>query len=203
MKRRKFAEGGEFELSDEAKASGLRIGRNERISDEVRAAAIDENTGPGSKGFKRLSDKEAADMMGREVNMPEAVAIPVPAPRRITPRALDEGSPEVYTAPKSTVAAPARPTAPAPARVPAPRPIPPQNPDLPNAASRPRQDDYYGGPLITPKAESPSRRQLDRKKALKQHAPLHTIPMKKGGAVKASKRGDGIAQRGKTKGRML
>lgn len=33
--------------------------------------------------------------------------------------------------------------------------------------------------------------------------PMDPSMMKKGGAVKASKRGDGIAQRGKTKGRMV
>ena len=194
MKKRKFDDGG-F-LSEEAKAAGLSMGRNERISDADRAAAIEETTGPGSKGFKHLSDKEAADMMGREVNMPEAVAIPVPAPRRMTGRALDEGSPEAYTAPRSTVAAPAP-----RARVPAPRPIPPQNPDLPNAR-RPRTliDTRTFKPRMTssnPKPRSRVQQELDR------YGIDEAAPYKKGGAVKASKRGDGIAQRGKTKGRLL
>ena len=48
----------------------------------------------------------------------------------------------------------------------------------------------------------PHNKQL-RKERLLRERPLEHMPMKKGGAVKASKRGDGIAQRGKTKGRMI
>lgn len=48
----------------------------------------------------------------------------------------------------------------------------------------------------------PHNKQL-RKERLLRERPLEATPMKKGGAVKASKRGDGIAQRGKTKGRMI
>jgi hypothetical protein len=201
MRRRKFAEGGEFELSDEAKASGLRIGRNERISDEDRAAAVDETTGPGSKGFKRLSDKEAADMMGREVNMPAAEAIPVPAPRRITPRALDEGSPEAYTAPKSTVAAPAptRPTAPSRGDYSRNGPIG----DLIDRAKESRGKvvprERMPTADVTPSMTSKKRKPMSRA----ERDAMNASPFKKGGSVGASKRGDGIAQRGKTKGRML
>lgn len=48
----------------------------------------------------------------------------------------------------------------------------------------------------------PHNKQLRKEKLLRER-PLEATPMKKGGAVKASKRGDGIAQRGKTKGRMI
>lgn len=48
----------------------------------------------------------------------------------------------------------------------------------------------------------PHNKQL-RKERLLRERPLEATPMKKGGAVKASKRGDGIAQRGKTKGRFV
>jgi hypothetical protein len=89
-KKRKFKTGGEFELSPEALAAGLSIGRNENIRPADREAAIAETTGPGAKGFKRLTDKEAADLMEREVNMPEAVAIPVATPRRLAGRELPE-----------------------------------------------------------------------------------------------------------------
>lgn len=42
-----------------------------------------------------------------------------------------------------------------------------------------------------------------RRERMRRERPLEVTPMKKGGAVKASKRGDGIAQRGKTKGRFV
>jgi hypothetical protein len=197
MKKRKFNDGGEFELSDEAKAAGLSIGRNENIRPEDRAAAIEETTGPGSKNFKRLTDKEAADMMGREVNMPEAEAIPVPAPRRMTGRALDEGSPEVYTAPKSTVAAPA-PRA-APPKMPIERLIEKAQEPKGKVTPRPRMiPSADEGPRITSRKPKP----MSRAEKAERDA-LNASPFKKGGSVGASKRGDGIAQRGKTKGRML
>lgn len=197
MRRRKFAEGGEFELSDEAKAAGLRIGRNENIRPEDREAAIEETTGPGSKGFKRLSDKEAADLMGREVNMPAAEAIPVPAPRRITPRALDEGNPEAYTAPKSTVAAPAPRTA--PPKMPIERLIEKAQEPKGKVTPRPRMiPSADEGPRMTSRKPKP----MSRAERLERDA-MNASPFKKGGSVGASKRGDGIAQRGKTKGRML
>ena len=47
----------------------------------------------------------------------------------------------------------------------------------------------------------PHNRQLRAERA--EREALNASPFKKGGAVKASKRGDGIAQRGKTKGRLL
>ena len=198
MKKRKFADGGEFELSDEARAAGLSIGRNENIRPEDRAAAIEETTGPGSKGFKRLSDKEAADLMGREVNMPEAEAIPVPAPRRMTGRALDEGSPEVYTAPKSTVAAPTR--------TPAPSRDYSRNGPIGDLIDRAKESRGKVVPRermptadVTPSMTSKKRKPMSRA----ERDAMNASPFKKGGSVGASKRGDGIAQRGKTKGRML
>ena len=194
MRRSKFAEGGEFELSDEAKAAGLRIGRNENIRPEDRAAAIEETTGPGSKGFKRLSDKEAADLMGREVNMPAAEAIPVPAPRRITPRALDEGNPEAYTAPMSTVAAPA------------PRAAPPKMPieRLIEKAQEPKGKVAPRGPKseenVTANITSKKRKPMSRA----ERDAMNASPFKKGGSVgSASRRADGCATKGKTKGRMI
>ena len=202
MKKRKFADGGEFELSDEAKAAGLRIGRNENIRPEDRAAAIEETTGPGSKNFKRLSDKEAADLMGREVNMPAAEAFPVAAPRRMTGRALDEGTPESYTAPRSTVATP---TPRAPSRGDYSRNGPigdlidratePKGKVTPRPRMIPSADE---GPRMTSRKPKP----MSRAEKLERDA-MNASPFKKGGSVGASKRGDGIAQRGKTKGRML
>ena len=211
MKKRKFAEGGEFELSDEAKAAGLRIGRNENIRDEDRAAAIEATTGAGSKGFKRLSDQEAADLMGREVNTP-AEAVPVSRPRAIAPRPLATpraAAPDMVSDQTSR-------------NIPRPK-LGNQNDYSMNAQEGSGNINYGGGAA----ARAPSRgdssrngpigdavdaitrglrnlphnRQLRKEKADRES--LNNSPFKKGGAVKASKRGDGIAQRGKTKGRLL
>lgn len=188
-KKRKFRTGGEFELSPEALAAGLSMGRNTNIRPEDREAAIAETTGPGSKGFRRLSDKEAADLMEREVNMPEAVAIPVPRPRALVGRELP--APEAEPAPRSTA-------------VPTPRggrfnqngPIE----DLIERAMEPKGK-------VTPR---PYRIPSDTTDGITSNKPkpklkpkgMSDTPYKKGGAVKA-KRGDGIAQRGKTKGRFV
>jgi len=197
-KKRKFNDGGEFELSDEAKAAGLSIGRNENIRPEDRAAAIEETTGPGSKNFKRLSDKEAADLMGREVNMPEAEAIPVPAPRRMTGRALPAPEAEPVAAPRSTAA---------PTRTPAPsRGDYSRNGPIGDLIDRAKESRGKVVPRermptadVTPSMTSKKRKPMSRA----ERDAMNASPFKKGGSVGASKRGDGIAQRGKTKGRML
>ena len=193
MKKLKFADGGEFELSDEAKAAGLSIGRNENIRPEDRAAAIEETTGPGSKNFKRLTDKEAADMMGREVNMPEAEAIPVPAPRRMTGRALPAPEAEPVAAPKATVAAPSRGDY-------------SRNGPIGDLIDRAKESRGKVVPRermptadVMPSMTSKKRKPMSRA----ERDAMNASPFKKGGSVGASKRGDGIAQRGKTKGRML
>jgi hypothetical protein len=206
MKKRKFAEGGEFKLSDEALAAGLRIGRNENIREEDRRAAI--------KNTDSIVDKY------RDYDThPEAEAIPVPAPRTTAPRAT---SPRV-AAPTPRAAAPDMVSDQTSRNAPRPR-LGNQNDYSMNAQEGSGNINYGGGAA----ARAPSRgdssrnspigdaadaigqllrnlphnRQLRRERAERER-PLETMPMKKGGAVKASKRGDGIAQRGKTKGRML
>jgi hypothetical protein len=198
MKKRKFNTGGEFELSPEALAAGLRMGRNENIRPEDREAAIEETTGPGSKGFKRLTDKEAADLMGREVNMPEAVAIPVAAPRRLVGRELPERDMESDQLSRN---------------VPAPRTA------TPSVSSG--RDYSRNGPIgdlidratepkgkVTPRPRMVPSDTIDgmtsnKPKPKPKPKGMSSSPYKAGGSVKASKRADGIAQRGKTKGRML
>ncbi len=212
-KKRKFSDGGKFELDADALASGLRMGRNERISDEDRAAAIAETTGAGSEGFKRLSDKEAADLMEREVNMPAAQAIPVSRSRstgRPLPDMVSDQISRNVPAPKpDMVSDQLSRNVPAPrtesrVRGATPRPIPTQNQTLPNVTPRapniPSSPDASSGMTARPSESMRLRREKER---LRRERPLEAMPMKKGGAVKASKRGDGIAQRGKTKGRML
>lgn len=213
MKKRKFEDGG-F-LSKEAKEAGLSEGRNPNIRESDREAGIAavERAVNAAKG---MSDREANllmknDVLPADMQTPagEAESIPVPAPRRIaptpraaTPRAIEAGNPEAYgAAPRSTVA-----PAPAPARVGSatPRPIPTQNPTLRNAVPIPRNIPSSGSTpnaitsnRVRPRLPGSVQRELDRY-GIKEDAGY-----KKGGAVKASKRGDGIAQRGKTKGRLL
>jgi hypothetical protein len=52
---------------------------------------------------------------------------------------------------------------------------------------------------VTPQITSRRNKPMSRA----EREAMNASPFKKGGAVKASKRGDGIAQRGKTKGRMI
>lgn len=188
--KRKFRTGGEFELDADALAAGLRMGRNENIRPEDRAAAIEETTGPGSKGFKRLTDKEAADMMGREVNMPEAVAIPVAAPRRMAGRSLPPPVVETPSASRQEVADAVA------------QAVEGREPELP--APRRRPSPYiYGGPSpLDPILQNTPSARRNRRVSERAGRAMTGAPFKKGGAVKA-KRGDGIAQRGKTKGRFV
>ena len=229
-KKRKFKTGGEFELDADALASGLRMGKNERITDADREAGIAavERAVNAAKG---MSDKEAnllmkGNLLPADMQTPagQAESIPVPRPRANAGRSL-----------------------------PAPRAVPSRNDYSMNeqegsgrgtsnpAPSRGNENDYsmnaqegsgninYGGGAA---ARAPSRgdysrpgpiggavdaiktfagtladktlrakEKRDREKRQRKD-PLGTMPMKKGGAVKA-KRGDGIAQRGKTKGRFV
>jgi len=195
-KKRKFADGGQFELSDEARAAGLSIGRNENIRPADRAAAIAETTGPGSKGFKRLTDKEAADLMEREVNMPEAVAIPVAAPRRLTSRSLPPPSPTSSAAPSSSSAS-RQEVADAVAQA-----VEGREPELPAPRRRPSPYTYGGPSPLDPILQNTPSARRSRRVSERAGRAMTGAPFKKGGAVKA-KRGDGIAQRGKTKGRFV
>jgi hypothetical protein len=217
MKKRKFEDGG-F-LSKEAKEAGLSEGRNPNIRPEDREAGIAavERAVNAAKG---MSDREANllmenNLLPADMQTPagEAEAIPVPAPRRaaavatprsVTPRVV---APDMVSDQLSrNVPAPRTAMQNPPARVggATPRAIPTQNPTLRNAAPIPRNipssPDTSSGMTARP---SDSMRLRREKEKLRRERPLEAMPMKKGGAVKASKRGDGIAQRGKTKGRML
>lgn len=219
MKKRKFDDGG-F-LSEEAKAAGLSMGKNENIREADREAGIAavERAVNAAKG---MSDKEAnllmkGNLLPADMQTPagQAESIPVPRPRANAgrslpaPRATATGNPESYgAAPRSTVT-PSRGN---------------ENDYSMNAQEGSGNINYGGGAA----ARAPSRGDYSRngpigdtvdaisglmsrlprgraaaKRALQRKDPMGTMPMKKGGAVKASKRGDGIAQRGKTKGRLL
>jgi hypothetical protein len=209
MKKRKFNDGGEFKLSEEALASGLRIGKNERISDEDRAAAM--------KNSESIVDKY------RDFDKnPEAKAIPVDIGQRSSPRAtprdtpratpraraVDAGNPDAYTPPMSTIEG--NPDAYTPPKSTVERRFPQRTDFMGDPTSNPKRGSYdQPGPIggafdaikemmgKTPRARAAAKRALQRKD------PIGSMPMKKGGSVQASKRGDGIAQRGKTKGRLL
>jgi len=214
-KKRKFSgEDGSYVLSDEAKAAGLSMGKNERISDADRAASIAEvernlaNAESARTSSKGLSDSEAASLMGREVNTPRAVV------SRATPRAApkpDMVSDQISRnapAPRTTMQTPSRGN---------------ENDYSMNeqegsgninygggaAARAPSRGDYSrNGPIgdamdaISGLMSRLPRAEAARRAKLRRERPLEAMPMKKGGAVKA-KRGDGIAQRGKTKGRFV
>lgn len=208
MKKRKFDDGG-F-LSEEAKAAGLSMGKNENIREADREAGIAavEKAVNAAKG---MSDKEAtllmkSDLLPADMQTPAGQAEPrraAPTPRVAAPRlniSDDYSTGEMQGSGRS-------------------------------ASSPKNQNDYsmneQEGSGRGIKNRAPSRGSYDRpgpiggavdaigellsnlprgravrKRALQRKDPLGTMPMKKGGAVKA-KRGDGIAQRGKTKGRFV
>jgi hypothetical protein len=216
-KKRKFEDGG-F-LSEEAKAAGLSMGRNPNIREADRAAAIAEVERNVAKA-KGMSDKDAEllmkyDLLPADMQIPagQAESVPVPAPRanagrplapRATPRAEPVVTPSRNDYSMNEQEGSGRGTS-TPGR------------------SFPQRTDFMGDPTSNPSRGSykengplgdagdaigrllrnlPHNRQL-RKERLLRERPLEATPMKKGGAVKASKRADGIAQRGKTKGRMI
>ena len=216
-KKRKFKTGGEFELDADALASGLRMGKNERITDADREAGIAavERAVNAAKG---MSDAEATllmknDLLPADMQTPagQAESIPVPRPRAIVGRSLPApraaapnlGNQNDYS--MNEMEGSGRGSEPAPrARAGAtPRPVPAQNPTLPNVTPRvrniPSSPEASPGMTARPSESMRLRREKER---LRRERPLEHMPMKKGGAVKA-KRGDGIAQRGKTKGRFV
>ena len=181
MKKKRYAGGGLTQADIDAGLTqadidaGLRAGRNERISDEDRAAAL--------RSAGTLSDKQAADLMGREVRMPEAVPVPV-APRRAIParpiagvsrETVDRALSGAAEATEADYAPRSRPAAP-----------------------------YVNQPLST-EIRDLARRGANRRAAKRAADKLGDSAFKKGGSVKsgASKRADGCAVRGKTKGRMV
>jgi hypothetical protein len=219
-KKRKFRTGGEFELSPEALAAGLSIGRNENIRPADREAGIAavERAVNAAKG---MSDKEAnllmkGNLLPADMQTPagQAEAIPVSRPRANAGRSLP-----------ATRAVPSRNDYSMNEQEGSGRGV--SNPVNHNDYSMNEQEGSGRGYEPAPRPRAPSRGSYDRpgpvggaveaikelmsktpraraaaKRKLLRERPLEATPMKKGGAVKA-KRGDGIAQRGKTKGRFV
>lgn len=172
-------------------AVGLRGGRNERITDEDRARAIMN----ASRDGESIVDKY------RDYNKnPEAQAIPVDMGQRSAPRAAPRAAPR--PAPRAE-AAPV-------SREPMPNEIPSgYTPPAPRRAP-PRRGSYdRPGPIgdLMELLRGRTGQRLYRGQA----QPDEMIGAKRGGSVNkmvkkassASKRADGIAMKGKTKGRMV
>jgi len=85
-----------YELSDEAKASGLRIGRNENIRQEDRDAALG-NEDSKLRAKMRAEKYDSPSIVDQYRNYgthPEAKSFPVAAPRKLKEEPLEEPSEE-------------------------------------------------------------------------------------------------------------
>jgi len=81
-----------FELSDEAKAAGLSIGRNKNILQEDRDAALG-NADSKLRSKMRSEKYNSPSVVDQYRNLdtnPEAKAFPIAAPRKIKEEPLDE-----------------------------------------------------------------------------------------------------------------
>jgi hypothetical protein len=170
--------------------AGLRGGRNERISEEDRARALMNAGREGESIVDKYRDYK---------KNPEAEAIPVDMGSRATPRA----------APR---AAPRAPEARATSREPMPNEIPSgYQPPAPRKAPPPKGSYDRPGPIgdlmellrgRTGQRLYRGQAQPDEMIGAKRGGSVNKMASKKSSVSSASKRGDGIASRGKTKGRM-
>ena len=195
MRRRKFAEGG---YTDQ-EASDLMLNDIVPKRESIRLIS-DEPATPQSAADQAAEDAAVAREAAREARAaaPRATtpraAAPAPSPRATVPN-VEMGNPEAYTAPRSTVA---------PARTPAPsRDYSRNGPigDLRRIAEEPKGK-VTPRPRMVP-SETTDGMTSRKPKPKPKPKGMSDSPYKAGGAVKASRRADGIAQRGKTKGRML
>jgi hypothetical protein len=170
--------------------AGLRGGRNERITDEDRARAARNTARDGDSIVDKYRDYN---------KNPEAEAIPVDMGSRAAPRATPRAAPR-----------------PAPvAREPMPNEIPSGYTPAEPRRAPPRRGSYdRPGPvgdlmeLIRGRMGTPSpyrrgtRTEADDIPGAKRGGSVNKMASKKSNVSSASKRADGIASRGKTKGRM-
>jgi len=181
MKKKRYASGGMTQADIDAGLTqadfdaGLRAGRNERISSEDRAEAL--------RMAGTLSDRQAADLMEREVNMPPARPVPVAPSRAIPARPIAGVSRETVDRALSGAAEAAE----------------------ADYAPRSRSAAPYVNQPLSTEIRDLARRGTNRRAAKRAAEAVSNSAFKKGGSVKssASKRGDGCAVRGKTKGRMV
>jgi hypothetical protein len=199
MKKR-YASGGltqadiDAGLTEADVAAGLRGGRNERISDEDRARAMMNASRESESIVDRYRDYE---------KNPAAQAMPVDMGSRATPRAAPRAVPR---APETRAAS----------REPMPNEVPSgYQPAAPRRAPPSRGSYDRPGPvgdlmeLIRGRMNRPSpyrrgvRTEADDIPGAKRGGSVNKMAKKKSSVSSASKRGDGIASRGKTKGRMI
>ena len=179
-------------------ALGLRAGRHSSITDEDRARAIMNAARDGESIVDRYRDYS---------KNPEAQAIPVDMGDRSAPRAAPRAVPRA--APRPTPRAEATPVA----REPLPNEIPSgYQPAEPRRAPPSRGSYDRPGPigdlinLIRGRVGTPSpyrrgtRTEADDAPGAKRGGSVNKMVKK---ASSASRRGDGIATKGKTKGRMV
>lgn len=210
MKKRRFQSGGLTQADIDAGLTqadidaGLRAGRNERISDEDRMRA--------RINAEKYASPSIVDQYRDYSKNPAAEAMPVDlsertstrATTRPAPRSTPRPAPRVETAPLAREPMPNEiPSVPEPAE---PRRAPPSRGsyDRPgpigdliniirNSARRgrgnPNPSIYRGEPEYVPGA--------------KRGGSVNKLAKKKSSVSSASKRGDGIATKGKTKGRMI
>lgn len=83
-----------YELSDEAKASGLRIGRNENIRQEDRDAALgnEDSKLRAKMRAEKYNSPSVVDQYRNFSTNPEAKSFPVAAPRKLKEEPLPETS---------------------------------------------------------------------------------------------------------------
>ena len=200
MKKKRFQSGGLTQADIDAGLTqadidaGLRAGRNERISDEDRMRAM--------MNAERSSES-IVDKYRDYGKNPEAQSFPVDMGSRPAPRAMPRATPRA--APRRAEAMPEE----QPSRV-AGTPIPETEPGavMPRRSSRDYSRNGPIGDLIDIIRNSARRGRGNPNPNV--YRGEREEPFKKGGSVKkkssvssASKRGDGIASRGKTKGRMI
>jgi hypothetical protein len=184
--------------------AGLRGGRNERISDEDRARAL----------MNAARDNESIVDRYRDYGKnPEAQAFPIDPKPRATPRAAPRAAPR--TARTEPIQEPEM-VERVSGRASMPNEIPSgYQPAAPRRAPPSRGSYDRPGPigslieLIRGRSGTPSpyrrgvRTEADDIPGAKRGGSVNKMVKKKSSASSASKRGDGIASRGKTKGRML
>lgn len=205
MKKKRFQSGGLTQADIDAGLTqadidaGLRAGRNERITDEDRMRA--------RMNAEKYASPSIVDQYRDYSKNPEAEAIPVDMSERVTPRA-----------------------APRPVPRPAPRPAPRQE-SAPLAREPLPNEIPAGYQPAEPRPKPPSRGSYDRNGPIGDlidiirnranrgrgnpnpsiYRGAEAVGAKRGGSVNkmakkvssASKRADGIATKGKTKGRMI
>jgi hypothetical protein len=177
--------------------AGLRGGRNERITEEDRARALMNAGREGESIVDKYRDYK---------KNPEAEAIPVDMGSRPTPRAAPRAAPRATPRQEATPLA----------REPMPNEIPSVPPPAAPRRAPPSRGSYdRPGPvgslmeLIRGRMGTPSpyrrgtRTEADDIPGAKRGGSVNKMAKKKSSVSSASKRGDGIASRGKTKGRMI